>query len=140
MVRVCLILLATVFVACSPAAPTHVSGGETQVEQHAVSSGDNGREGAPTPGMGPAIEKASQETQVEQNAANSAKCVAGTMIVKCTITRDGVLANFQIIKSLSPAQDQIALSKLSNLFVGIHLYQGQPLTIDYTIPLKFKCD
>lgn len=63
--------------------------------------------------------------------------VEGTMIVKCVITTEGRFTNCRVIKSL-PYLEEAVLDRLAKLQTTPATFQGKPVNVEYTIPLKFR--
>jgi periplasmic protein TonB len=62
--------------------------------------------------------------------------VEGTAIVKCVITIEGTLQNCRLIKGL-PHMDQAILTVLKEWRTnGPVMFQGHPVSVDYTIPVR----
>ncbi|HSO35617.1 MAG TPA: TonB family protein [Labilithrix sp.] len=63
--------------------------------------------------------------------------VSGTMIVRCLITTDGSLQNCRIMKSV-PMMDQAVLSSLAQHRGAPVMYQGHPVSVEYTYTIRLK--
>ncbi len=61
--------------------------------------------------------------------------VGGLMLVKCVITTTGSLRDCHIIKGL-PMMDQAVLSALSTWKYTPITFQGQPVSVEYVIPVR----
>jgi len=61
--------------------------------------------------------------------------VSGTMIVRCLITTEGALQNCRIMKSV-PMMDQAVLSSLAQHRGAPVMYQGQPVSVEYTYTIR----
>ena len=64
--------------------------------------------------------------------------IDGTMLASCTVTYDGYLKDCKIIKPM-PFMEQVALDLLSRWRVGPVLFQGQPVQVNYKIPIRMVC-
>ena len=78
-----------------------------------------------TSGPEPAYTREAREARVE-----------GKMLVQCVITVDGRLEACQVLKSL-PFMDQAVLAALAQQRWTPVTFQGQPVSVVYTIPFKF---
>ena len=88
--------------------------------------------------FGPGMErpaKVSGPEPVYPREAREAK-VEGKMLVQCVITTDGRLVNCSVLKSL-PFMDKPVLDALAQQRWTPVMYQGQPVSVSYTIPFKF---
>jgi TonB family protein len=63
-------------------------------------------------------------------------CVEGTMILRCTITTEGSIANCRVIKTL-PHLEAAALAAIYSRRYTPVLYKGAPVNVDYVFNLKF---
>ena len=63
--------------------------------------------------------------------------VAGTMIVRCLITTEGSLQNCRIMKSV-PMMDEAVLSALARHRGAPVMYQGHPVSVEYTYTIRLK--
>ncbi|MDB4945500.1 MAG: serine/threonine protein kinase [Labilithrix sp.] len=63
--------------------------------------------------------------------------VSGTMIVRCLITTEGGLQNCRVIKSV-PMMDAPVLSALSRHQGSPVMYQGKPVSVEYTYTIRLK--
>ncbi len=63
--------------------------------------------------------------------------VSGTMIVRCLITTEGALQNCRIMKSV-PMMDQAVLSSLAQHRGAPVMYQGRPVSVEYTYTIRLK--
>jgi serine/threonine-protein kinase len=63
--------------------------------------------------------------------------VQGTMLVKCTITREGRVQNCRVLKSL-PLMEQAVLEALKSRVYKPILYKGQPVAVDYVFNIKLQ--
>ncbi len=63
--------------------------------------------------------------------------VSGTMIVRCLITTEGSLQNCRIMKSV-PMMDQAVLSSLAQHRGAPVMYQGRPVSVEYTYTIRLK--
>ncbi|MCC6522547.1 MAG: energy transducer TonB [Polyangiaceae bacterium] len=62
--------------------------------------------------------------------------IEGKMLVQCVITTDGTLSGCSILKSL-PFMDQAVLAALAQQRWTPVSFQGQPVSVMYTIPFTF---
>lgn len=88
--------------------------------------------------FGPGMErpaKVSGPEPVYPREAREAK-VEGKMLVQCVITTEGRLVNCVVLKSL-PFMDKPVLDALAQQRWTPVMYQGQPVSVSYTIPFKF---
>jgi eukaryotic-like serine/threonine-protein kinase len=63
--------------------------------------------------------------------------VSGTMIVRCLITTEGALQNCRVMKSV-PMMDQAVLSSLARHHGAPVMYQGAPVSVEYTYTIRLK--
>jgi protein TonB len=61
--------------------------------------------------------------------------VEGLMLVKCVITKQGALQRCRVVKGLPHMNDAVLTALASWRFTPI-TYQGQPVDVDYTIPVR----
>lgn len=64
--------------------------------------------------------------------------IDGTMLASCTVTLEGTLRNCKIIKPL-PFMEGVALDLLARWRVGPVFFQGQPVLVNYKIPIRMVC-
>ncbi len=63
--------------------------------------------------------------------------VEGTMLVKCTITRQGHVENCRVLKPL-PHMEQVVLDSLQSRVYKPILYKGQVVAVDYVFNIKLQ--
>ncbi|MFL5345890.1 MAG: TonB family protein [Hyalangium sp.] len=63
--------------------------------------------------------------------------VQGTMLVKCTITRQGHVENCRILKAL-PHMEEAVLEALQSRVYKPILYKGQAVAVDYVFSIKLQ--
>jgi serine/threonine-protein kinase len=63
--------------------------------------------------------------------------VEGTMLVKCTITRQGHVENCRVIKPV-PHMDEAVVEALQSRVYKPILYKGQPVMVDYVFNIKLQ--
>jgi serine/threonine-protein kinase len=63
--------------------------------------------------------------------------VQGTMLVKCTITRQGRVENCRILKPV-PHMEQTVVEALQSRVYKPILYKGQPVAVDYVFSVKLQ--
>lgn len=63
--------------------------------------------------------------------------VSGTMIVRCLITTEGALQSCRIMKSV-PMMDQTVLASLAQHRGAPVMYQGHPVSVEYTYTIRLK--
>jgi protein TonB len=63
--------------------------------------------------------------------------VSGTVIARCTITREGEVENCRIIRGL-PHMDAAVLEALTSRHYRPVSFQGQPVSVSYTFQVKLK--
>jgi serine/threonine-protein kinase len=61
--------------------------------------------------------------------------VEGTMVVKCTITREGNVQNCRTVKGL-PHMEQAVIQALESRTYKPIIYQGQPVAVDYLFRIR----
>jgi protein TonB len=64
--------------------------------------------------------------------------IEGVILASCTVTVDGYLKDCKIIKPL-PFMEGVALDLLSRWRVGPVFFQGQPVLVNYKIPIRMVC-
>ena len=70
------------------------------------------------------------------NEARAARA-SGVMIVRCTIQKDGSVTNCRVLKSV-PAMEQAVLTALQRHHTPPILFQGRPVSVDYTYTIRLK--
>jgi protein TonB len=70
------------------------------------------------------------------NEARLAK-VEGTALVKCVITTSGSLTGCSLLKGL-PNMDQAIMAAVSQWKMTPVVFNGQPVSVSYTIPIRLK--
>jgi len=63
--------------------------------------------------------------------------ISGTVIARCTITREGEVENCRIIRGL-PHMDAAVLEALTSRHYRPVSFQGQPVSVSYTFQVKLK--
>jgi protein TonB len=63
--------------------------------------------------------------------------VEGTALVKCVITPSGSLSGCTLVKSL-PFMDQAIMSAVTQWKMTPVVFNGQPVSVSYTIPIRLK--
>jgi serine/threonine-protein kinase len=63
--------------------------------------------------------------------------VQGSMLVKCTITREGRVQNCRVLKQV-PHMEQSVLEALQSRTYKPILYKGQPVAVDYVFNIKLN--
>ncbi|MBL8949673.1 MAG: energy transducer TonB [Myxococcaceae bacterium] len=64
--------------------------------------------------------------------------VEGVLLASCTVTLEGTLKACKIIKPL-PFMEDVALDLLARWKVGVVTFQGEPVRVNYKIPIRMVC-
>lgn len=75
--------------------------------------------------------------EIQYTSEARAARASGVMIVRCTIQKDGSVTNCRVLKSV-PAMEQAVLSALQRHRTPPILFQGRPVSVDYTYTIRLK--
>ncbi len=64
--------------------------------------------------------------------------VEGVVLASCTVTLEGTLRDCKLVRSL-PFMDAVAMDLLARWKVGVVTFQGQPVIVNYKIPMRMVC-